>query len=92
MKNFVNEFIKGGIAVHCEKEEQAKKFLEILEENSDLTWASGHKPTDFNPWDFYGSTTCFEVQMDVHLLYCELPYFVERNFKIVKFEELAGVC
>jgi hypothetical protein len=88
MKKFIERYVEGQIAVHCNTEGKAQRFLELLEENSNIKWASGTMPTNFNPFDCYKENTCFEIVDGRAMCYCELPYFEDKNFEIVTFEEL----
>ena len=85
--NFIDEFRKGGLAVHCITRKEANVFFDYLEENSNLKWASGHLPTKHNPWSVYETETCFEIR-DGLLLYGDIPFFKEEGLDIIKYEDL----
>ena len=41
-KQFLKDFKVGGIAIHCETPEQAKRLFQILKKNG-FTWCSGEE-------------------------------------------------
>lgn len=48
MDEFIKNF-KNGLAVKVDRK-NIEKFLEIIQYNSKINWASGHYPMDFNPF------------------------------------------
>lgn len=87
IKEFLQEFAQGGIAVHCEERKEADRFRELVHQHTDIKWATGASATDFDPWFIYGEGTCFEVDRG-RLFYCELDYFINRDYTIVRFDEI----
>ena len=49
-KELIERFKKGEIAINLETQNEWNEFMQWLEENTDLRWQSGHKPTGQDYW------------------------------------------
>lgn len=59
MNEFIEKF-KDGLAVKVDPE-NIKKFLEIIQYNSEINWASGRSPMAFNPFLENSKEKCFYI-------------------------------
>lgn len=85
MKKFIEEFKKGGIAVHCNTEEKAKAFLKALKEEG-LTWGSGLDLEKNTLYSWYDKETCYEYDGGVY--YCGVEYFKKNDYTIISVDDL----
>lgn len=54
----------GDIVVRFNRLEDVPKFLEELENNSDIIWANSKKPTEFNPCDVWSDSIMMKISRD----------------------------
>lgn len=84
MKEFIEQFKKGGIAVHCDTEDKAKALLRQLDAVG-VTWSSGACLTDFTAYEIYKELTCYMVDK-AGLGYCTLSYFEDKEIPVIPFD------
>ena len=82
----INEFLNGGsgVAINCATLEDAKKFLQILNEYN-VKWSSS-KENLYNPrWNSYKEKTCYVCDKTLELSYGSIPYLRNsENYKILQ--------
>lgn len=88
----LERFLKGEIAYSVDKD-SVVELLTILETHSDITWISGSKPTDYNPFNSCciqedGVTT---IGMFKNIMGCDgighggMTWFKSHNYKVEVF-------
>ena len=87
-KQFLKDFKVGGIAIHCETPEQAKRLFQILKKNG-FTWCSGEEldENDTKWKEGYGEETCYECNDD-GIGYADVDFFYE-DYAIIDFKDFA---
>ena len=76
--------------VHCETEEQAKKLMQIAEDEG-YTWHNKSKPTSRIRWDMVdeqGIVYYFDYPNDTEIIYDDYLVSKEEGDKMIDFTEL----
>lgn len=82
------EFLKGkSIAVHCETEEEAKEFFEMIKDDG-IKWNSGVELNIDNHRNGYEENTCYRIDINERMLYGDSRQVRKHNDKIIEFTEL----
>lgn len=79
---------KKKLVIHCETEEQAKKFCE---ESNKLgkAWCNHYNfLTSDNMWNDYKESTCYTNKGE----YCYKGWFEKHKYRILEFEEIKWDC
>ena len=86
-KQFLEDFKDGGIAIHCETPEQAKRLFQILKKNG-FTWCSGRELDENDTkWKRYDEETCYEYN-DNGICYADVDFFY-KDYTIIDFKDFA---
>lgn len=89
MKGFDwEEFKKGKVIVHCEKEEIADGFLKQASEHG-LKWRDGSALSSTNRYATYEERTCYGVMAvdgSYGMVYCNKYYYENGGYIIVEWE------
>lgn len=82
----IKDIIGKNIAVHCDFEEKAVKFLQECEKRG-FRWFSGDKPTCYTNWDLHKSHTCYAVSDD-GIIYSCVEYCINNRYKIIEYDDI----
>jgi hypothetical protein len=81
----LRDFIKNGIVIHCELEEEAIKLMELADKEG-YTWRFGGRYTCTNHnWRYARGNTCYNLFSGQ---YADIDYYTGRGFEILKFSSL----
>lgn len=89
-KEILNRFLIEKVAIAVRTCEEWDKFMCLLEEETDVEWQLGQKPTEINIWYNYGGNsaiTCGYGQK-AKLGFSTTNYYKEEGYKIIEFKEL----
>ena len=90
-KRLFDKFLIGIAAVNVRTEEEYNQFMQLLEENTDLNWMGGERPTNRSLWDTLEDGTCifrydFESKNGLTCKY--LDNAVYMGYQIIAFSDL----
>lgn len=80
------KYIGNQTAVHVKSEKELRTLLEFLENNTDLRWGGGDKPTEFFP--FFPEDQCISIGTEI--LYATKVYYERHGYKIITLQEFMG--
>ena len=81
----------GIAAVNVKTEKEYNQFMELLEENTDLNWMGGEKPTSLSIWYTLEDGTCifrYEFGSKDALTCKYLDNAVYMGYQIISFSDL----
>lgn len=83
-----NDIIGKNIAVHCDTEEKAKKFLQECE-NRGLEWIDGDSPMTniSNIWHINMEYTCYAIKNYV-ITYENVEYFKIVRYELIEYNDV----
>lgn len=86
--NIIERLKTEKIAVHCDTEEKHKEFLKVLHDKG-LSWNSGHSLIDYEFFNYECpiNRTCYIVNQNSRVEYCEKEFYENRNYKIISYDE-----
>lgn len=82
-EQFENKYV--GKAVHCDTEEKAKEFLALALKYG---WSvfRNEEIIEITRWNTYKENTCYRIEYDKKMGYCNLDFYKLRDWEIVEFE------
>lgn len=90
-KELLNRFVNEKAFVAVRTPEEWEKFMQLLEEETDVKWEAGQNPTEYNKWDEYGSDsaiTCGYLRKSRLSLHVATDYYKKYGYEIIEFKEL----
>lgn len=76
------------VAINTRTEKELKELLEFYEKNK-ITWASGRKATEFNPYLIHKENTCIVLHYNVITYECvDCHRAIERE--VVLYSDIKG--
>lgn len=83
-KELIERFIEGKIAINLETQQEWNEFMQWLEENTDIRWYGGQKPTEKNYWNVDKEWTCVNSDMT----WGAYNSYESSGYEIVKYKDL----
>lgn len=75
-----------GVSINTRTKEELKELLEFYDKHG-VTWASGRKISEFNPYEIHKEDTCIVLHKDVITYECVgCHQYIKR--KLILFSEL----
>ena len=84
--NIIERLKTEAIAVHCDTEEKANDFLEVLH-NHGCKWLSDYELTHHNNYRIYTNETCYIVNQNSKVEYSDKKFYENNNYKIISYDE-----
>ena len=89
---YIDEFLKGNLAVNCQTREEAVEFFRRCRNEHGITWITDESLTDNNTqWHVEKDQTAYDfaVRGSIKgLQYCNAEYHRERGTNVVCYSEL----
>ena len=89
-KELLNRFLTEKVAIALRTQEEWNMFMELLEEETDLTWGPEVKPTEFDDWEKHKKETSIieGYFSDKTISFCSCAYHEELGCEVIEFKEL----
>ena len=85
--NLIERFKNGGLAVHCDTEEKAKKFIEWCYENG-MEWEfESSKPFALTHYASYHNKTTYSFGGNNYLKFGTASWYKEHGYKVVTYDD-----
>lgn len=85
--NLIERFKNYGLAVHCDTEEKAKKFIEWCYENGMEWQLESSKPFALTHYASYHNKTTYSLGGDNYLKFGTASWYKEHGYKVVTYDD-----